>query len=227
MAKRRFILRAALATVVIVFIALFCRVSVVPDAVPSMAVDDEGNLFVVQKLSVPEEYAQNNWESKILSAIDERAIDPAVFAEGMKVNLAALGEKYATRANETSPWNFCLKGKVKVLGVENADSKTRTRLLVDVYPYDGEHDMKIQISTVIRTNAIRDAVGFLKLDDFTNQVEFAELTKAFNSRVQKDVLQNLDAHGLVGKEIELTGCVSVGKQDEEVLVVPIRIVPDA
>ena len=220
-------LRGLLAGFVVAFIALFCRVTVVPDAAPSTAVDDKGNLVAARQLSVPEAYAQNNWESRMLPAIDERAIEPASFVEGMKTDLAALGEKYATRANETSPWSFCLKGKVKVLGVENADSKTRTRLLVDVPPYDGEQDMKIQISTVIRTNAIRDAVGFLKLDDFTNQVEFAELTKVFNARVQKDVLQNLDAEALVGKEIELTGCVSVGKRDEEVLVVPIRIITDA
>ena len=226
MVKRGLLIRAALVIVALVFIALFCRVTVVPDAVPSMAVNDEGKLVAVKELSLPEAYVQDNWETKMLPAIGERAIDPAAFAEGMKADLAALGVKYATRANETSPWSFCLKGKVKVLGMENADSRTRTRLLVDVHPYDGEPDMKVQISTVIRTNAIRDAVGFLKLDDFTNQVEFAELTKVFNARVQKDVLQNLDAEALVGKEIELTGCVSVGKQDEEVLVVPVRIVTD-
>ena len=210
-------IRIALVVVVVVLIALTCRLTVIPDAVLDGA---------VPVLSIPEAYARDNWDSKILPAIDERAIDPAIFAEGMKTDLAVLGVEYAVRANETSPWNFCLKGKVKVLGVENADSKTRTRLLVDVQPYDGEVDMKIQISTVIRTNAIRDAVGFMKLDDFANQVEFAELTKAFNAHVQKDVLQDLDVQSLVGREIELTGCVSVGKNDEEALVVPIRIVTD-
>ena len=224
MANRGWMLRASLAAVVVLLIGLFCRVTVVPDAAPPGIVDDEGNFVAAQTLSAPEAYARDNWESRILPAIDERAIDPAAFVAGMKADLAALGAKHAARANETSPWSFCLKGKVKVLGVENADSKTRTRLLVEAQPYDGEPDMKIQISTVIRTNAIRDGVGFLKLDDFTNQVEFAELTKAFNARVQKDVLQDLDAQALVGKEIELTGCVSVGSQDNEVLVVPIRIV---
>ena len=216
-------IRTALVAVVVVLIALTCRLIVVPDAKPTGTVDSEGNFIAETVLSVPEAYARDNWESKILPAIDERAIDPAVFAEGMKTDLAALGEQHAVRANETSPWSFCLKGKVKVLEVENADSKTRTRLLADVQPYDGVQDIKIQVSTVIRTNAIRDAVGFMKLDNFANQVEFAELTKAFNARVQKDVLQNLDAQSLVGEEIELTGCVSVSKHDEEVLVVPIRI----
>ena len=216
-------IRTALVAVVVVLIALTCRLIVVPDDVPIGTFDSDGNFVAAHTLSVPEAYAQDNWESKILPAIDERAIDPAIFAEGMKTDLAALGAKYALRANETSPWSFCLKGKVKVLEVENADARTRTRLLVDAQPYDGETDMKIQISTVIRTNAIRDAVGFIKLDDFANQVEFAELTKAFNERVQQDVLQNLDAQALVGEEIELTGCVSVSKQNEEALVIPIRI----
>ena len=225
MANRVGILRAALVAVAVVLITLFCRVTVVPDDAPAGTVDEAGNFVAEQKLSVPEAYAQDNWESRILPAIDERAIDPGVFVEGMKADLGALGAKHAARANETSPWSFCLKGKIMVLGIEDADSKTKIKLLADAQPYDGEPDFKVQISTVIRTNAIRDGVGFLKLDDFTNQVEFAELTKAFNARVQKDVLADLDPKELVGKEIELTGCVSVNSRDNEALVVPVRIVP--
>ncbi len=223
MAKKRWILRAALTAGAVLLIALFCRVTVVPDAAPSVTTDAEGNVVANAELSVAEGYATDNWEAKILAAIDERAIDPAAFAEGTQSDLAALGAAHAARANETSPWSFCVKGRVKVLGVEDADKKTKTRLLVDVQPYDGQPDMKVQISTVIKTNAIRDAVGFLKLDDFANQVEFAELTKAFNARVQRDVLHGLDAQALVGKEIELTGCVSISKPDEEALIVPIRL----
>ncbi len=223
MAKKGWVLRASLAAAAALLIALFCRVTVVPDAAPSGAADAGGNGAAEAALSAPERYARDNWDGKMLPAIDGRAIDPAAFRQGMKADLAALGEKHAARANETSPWSFCLKGRVKVLGVLDADKKTKTRLLMDVVPYDGEGDLSVQISTVIKTNAIRDAVGFLKLDDFENQVEFAELTKAFNARVQRDVLAGLDAQALVGKEVELTGCVSVSSPGDEALVVPVRI----
>ncbi len=223
MAKRPWILRASIAALALLLIACFCRVTVVYDKAPAAVTDARGNQTVAGELTVAEQYAQDNWTGKVLPAIDERAIEPQAFAAGLKGDFAAMGAEHAARANETSPYNFCIKGRAQVLGIENADSKTKTRLLIDAPPYDGQSDFKVQISTVIKTNAIRDAVGFLKLDDFENQVEFAELTKAFNARVQKDLIKGLDAQALVGKEVTLTGCVSVIKADDEVLVVPVSI----
>ena len=204
----------------IVLIAAFCCVTVVPDAAPASS----GEAAAAQ-LTVAQQYCEDNWGSRILPAIDERAIAPEVLAQGIAGDLDALGAKHAARANETSPWSFCIKGTAKVVGVEEPDSKTKVRLLVDTAPYDGQSDLKVQISSVIKTNAVRDAVGFLKLDDFANQVEFAELTKAFNARIQKDVLAGPDAQALVDKEIALTGCVSLAKAGEEALVVPVAIAP--
>ena len=160
----------------------------------------------------------------MLPAIEGRAIDLPAFAEGIHGDLTALGTLHAERANETSPWSFCLKGRAHVLALEEPEKATKTRLLLDVAPYDGKADMKVQFSSVIKTNAVRDSVGFLKLDDFANQVEFAELTKAFNARIQADLITQTNAGALVGAEIELLGCVSVtGAPEEEILIVPVRL----
>jgi predicted lipoprotein len=221
MKKHPWIFRVLLAACALTLALAVCRVTVVYDAVPP-PVEAGGEAAV--ELTIAERYCADNWESKILPVVEERAIDLYTFVEGLRGDLPALGAAHAARANETSAWSFCLDGRAKVLEVENAEAVTKKRLVLDVAPYDGQADLKAQISSVIKTNAVRDAVGFLKLDDFANQVEFAELTKAFNARLQADLIKGLDAAALVGKEIEVLGCVSVtGKAGEEVLVVPIRI----
>jgi len=220
MKKHPWIPRAVLAACALALILAVCRVTVVYDAPPHSAAGESG----VADLSVAERFCAENWESKMLPAIEARAIDLSVFLSGVRSDLAALGAQYAERSNETSPWSFCLQGRAKVLDVEEPDRVTRTRLLLDVAPYDGQPDVKVQVSSVIRTNAVRDAVGFLRLDDFANQVEFAELTTAFNARIQADLIQGLDVMSLVGREIDLLGCVSVtGAAGEEILIVPIRL----
>jgi len=220
MKKHPWLPRALVAVCVLALILMVCRVTVVYDA-PPRSPDEENGLA---DLTVAERYCVENWEGKILPVVEERAIDLPTFVSGMRGDLATLGAEHAARANETSPWSFCLSGRAKVLEIEAPDKVTNTRLLLDVAPYDGEADVKVQISSVIKTNAVRDGVGFLKLDGFANQVEFAELTKAFNARIQADVITKLDAASLVGNEIDLLGCVSVtGAAGEEILIVPIRL----
>jgi predicted lipoprotein len=199
-----------------------CRVTVVRDAPLSAAADDSAAVDL-SGLSVAERYCAENWELRMLPAIEERATRLDAFIEGVRSDLAALGAQYAERSNETSPWSFCLKGRAVVLDVEEPDKVTKTRLLLDIAPYDGQQDLKVQVSSVIKTNAVRDAVGFLKLDDFANQVEFAELTKAFNARIQADLVAGLDAAALIGAEIELLGCVSITNASDEILIVPVRL----
>lgn len=220
MKKHRWIPRAAVAICALALILAVCRVTIVYDAPPRSA-EEEGDL---SDLSTAERYCAENWESTILPAVEARAIDLPTFLSGVQGDLVALGTLHAARANETSPWSFCLKGRASVLDIEEPEKVTKSRLLLDVEPYDGQADVKVQISSVIKTNAVRDAVGFLKLDDFANQVEFAELTKAFNARIQSELITKLDTALLVGKEIDLLGCVSIiGTAEEEILIVPIRL----
>ncbi len=222
--KRTWILRGSIAACAAIALLAVCRVTVVYDPQPQAVNGAGGEQAAAGQLTVAEQYCADNWDSKMLPTIAERAVALPAFVAGLRGDLAALGAEHAARANETSPWSFCLTGRAKVLAVENPEQITKKRLLLDVEPYDGQADVKVQISSVIKTNAVRDAVGFLKLDDFANQVEFAELTKAFNAKLQASLIKSLDAEALVGKEIELTGCVSVtGAEKEEVLIVPVQL----
>lgn len=213
MKGKKWILRGVLVAALMAAILLVSRVTIVYD-------DPEG----ADDLTFAERYTEENWDSKMLPTIAERAVDIGTFIADIHQDLDAAGETHGYRTNQTSAWSFCVEGTAKVIGIVNAEKASGTRLELDVAPYDGEADCLLQVSTVIKTNAIRDGVAFLKLDDFANQVEFAELTKAFNARVRQDVIDPLDAAGLVDKEIELLGCVSpAGTEAEDLLIIPVRL----
>ena len=149
MKKKTARIKWAVLAAAVLAIAAFCRVTVVWDA-PATG---DANLTVAQR------YCQDNWESKMLPAILEKAADAATVLSAAKQDLSAAGEKYGTRENETSAWNFCLKGEAKVIDILNGQKASKTRLAIDLAPEDGAADALIQWSSVLKTNAIRGQRG--------------------------------------------------------------------
>lgn len=202
---------------VLALAAAFCRVTIIWDAPASAGAE--------ANLTVAERYCLENWDSKMLPAILEKATDAGEILTAAKQDLSAAGLKYGTRENETSAWNFSVKGEAVVVNIENAEKASKIRLAIDLVPADGTPDALIQWSSVIKTNAIRDSVGFLKLDDFANQVEFAELTKAFNARIQQDLITKTNATALKGKTISFTGCLALTKfaEAKDAEIIPVQL----
>lgn len=211
----------------VVLIALTCRVTVIPDEEPRTMVNDKGETVQLAKLSYPQQYAQDNWDSSILPAIQTLAVDAPLLLQSAKEDLDLAGKQHGNRANETSAWSFCIKGEGQVLAIENADKPNRTNLVLDLPPYDGQPDCKLHYGKVFPSNiknAIRDGVGFLKLDDFANQVEFADLTTAFNNRVKDEIIQARPVEEYQGKTVAFLGCISLqSTQADALVIVPVSL----
>ncbi|NLI20466.1 MAG: DUF2291 domain-containing protein [Clostridiales bacterium] len=225
--RKAILLKGAGLAALVALIALTCRVTVIPDEAPVTMVNDQGQTVTVEKLTVAQQYCADNWDSKVVPTIKERAVTMAGFVRDVETDLTAAGLKYGNRANETSAWSFCVKGDAKVLDIENAEKPNKTLLILDLAPADGQPDCKLFYGRVFSSNiknAIRDGVGFLHLDDFENQVEFADITTAFNNKVKEDVLSRYDAADLKGKEIAFYGCISLTDATYENLVtVPVEL----
>lgn len=218
--KRMLGLGAALA--VMLLAVLTCRITYIPDPVLETYVNDAGETVAVEPLSTAEQYCLDHWEAKILPAVHERAAELSVFLKDVKADKDTAGAAYGNRANETSPWSFCVTGRARVLGLEYADKPNKTQLLLDAMPYDGEADCKLHFGKVFSSNiknAIRDGAGFLKLDDFANQVEFADLTTAFNNKVKETIFAAWEPASLVGQEIVFYGCISLQEVTADSLVI--------
>lgn len=225
--RKATILKGAGAVALIALIALTCRVTVIPDEQPETMVNAEGQTVTVEKLSFADQYCVDNWDTKVIPAVKERAVEMAEFVKDAEADLNAAGLKYGNRANETSAWSFCVKGDAKVLDIENPEKPNKTLLILDLAPYDGQPDCKLFYGKVFSSNiknAIRDGVGFLHLDDFENQVQFADITTSFNNKVKDDILSQHEATALVGKELSLYGCISLTDATyDNLVIIPVEL----
>ncbi|WP_205065118.1 DUF2291 family protein [Pantoea coffeiphila] len=140
----------------------------------------------------PQQIAQENWDSRVLKGAQDRALT----WNDMKNKSAGL------KAETSSSVFVHAAGTVTAV----SDEAERERLLT--VTINGE-SVPVAIGPVIRSNAIRDAAGF-KFEEFTNQVQFARLTKALN---QQNVQQLPKIDGSwVGKPVQLTLAVTLQPQ---------------
>lgn len=112
----------------------------------------------------PAQIAQQTWNNKVLTPAQDHALDSSTL------------KTRAASANNESVF-VKVEGNVDSVSLNNERERTLT-LVVNGQP------LQIQIGPMMRGNAIRDATGY-KFEDFTNQVQFAQLSKAYNREAAK------------------------------------------
>jgi len=121
----------------------------------------------------PEQIAQQTWQTHVIGPAHKNALDASALENQLKSSSA---EPKSVFVQLNSP--------VNAVNVSDARDQNLT-VTINGQP------VTIQLGSVIRGNAIRDAAGF-KFDDFTNQVQFAQLSKAYNRYTAKQ-LPKIDA----------------------------------
>ena len=81
----------------------------------------------------------------------------------------------------------------------------------------------MQIGPAMRGTAIRDALDFVSFNDFTNQIDFAQFGKAFNTLPQPHTLEKLPRDALVGRKVSVIGAFPFVTAAEPPLVTPVEI----
>jgi predicted lipoprotein len=94
--------------------------------------------------------------------------------------------------------------KAFVVTAVNTESRvgTLTVALADTNP--GEN-VTIQIGPVVLGTAVRDATGIVSFNQFTNQIDYAGVSKEMNARAIHDALGGKDPLTFNGKPIRFVG----------------------
>lgn len=140
----------------------------------------------------PESIATALWKPKLLPTAQQQTLS----WDEVKQAQAAL-EGSARKAVYVR-----LQGTVSGIDRESREGK----LLLDV---QGD-TVTLQLGPIVKGNAIRDAAGFIRFDDFKNQVQFAQLTRALNNKALTS-LPALEA-GVQGKPINVLAALVITKQ---------------
>ena len=161
------------------------------------------------------------WKSKIIPTILSKAVDAAVLLPEIKANPDAAGQKYGRR-EATNPFNYLIKGTGKVTTV-NTESRAGT-MTVEVSNQTDQQTISLQIGPVIIGTALRDATGLISFNQFTNQIDYADVSKEINSRAIKEALAGKDPASFAGKTVQFFGAfTSDPKSTSPIRVTPIKL----
>lgn len=137
----------------------------------------------------PQQIAESSWASRVQQPAEKQALSWADMETKSHTVKAGGSESAFVRAAGT------------VTAFDNSNERERS-LTVTI---NGK-PVKVLIGPVLRSNAIRDAAGY-RFEEFTNQVQYAQLTKALNRHAVKQ-LPPVDA-SWVGKPVQALLAVSM------------------
>ncbi|HVO71793.1 MAG TPA: DUF2291 domain-containing protein [Aggregatilineaceae bacterium] len=162
-------------------------------------------------------FVDSVWESQVIPAIVEKAVDSPTLISALKTDQQAAIVKYGH--SETGAYNFVAKGQGKVIAFD-ASSSSRT-LDVDVNPYDGQKDLSIQIGPIINGFSLRDGPGVITFNSVGNQIEYGKVNRELNTRAAAQ-FKDLDPATLQDKVISFYGTFTLTDVDH-ILLTPVKL----
>ncbi|WP_312242687.1 DUF2291 family protein [Pantoea sp.] len=146
----------------------------------------------------PQQIAESSWQNKVMDPARQKGLSWADMKTKSSTVKAGGSESVFVQASGT------------VTAFDDSNSRERNLTMT----INGE-PVKILVGPVLRSNAIRDAAGF-RFEQFTNQVQYAQLTRALNRHAVKQ-LPPLDA-GWVNKNAQALLAVTMGRDSVQDVV---------
>ena len=134
-------------------------------------------------------WVATNWSTRVVPTVEKGATPLAVLQKELTENRVAATQRYRSGTGSGRP-SFLVTGSARVLAVDTTSRSGVARL--DLDPFDGSPDAELQIGPVFRGTALRDALPFIRFDDFTNQLEYASVSRVLHQRVADSVLAKID-----------------------------------
>ena len=171
--------------------------------------------------SDPDAQVAAMWAAKVLPYLESKA---GKFVEVRTLAAASpddAGKKYGHKEKEGSaPWTMVVHLDGKIVA---ANTESRAGSFDVDADGDGQPDARVQMGPVIRGTALRDSLDFVAFSQFTNQIDFAQFGKAFNSYVDKTMASKLPRTELIGKHVSVLGAYPLPGPGEIPLVTAAKI----
>lgn len=212
--RTRTAISALVGFAIIVFLCL--RPPFVIKPLPPAA--SSGTAAAADTTSDPNSFVEPIWKSKVIPTILAQAVDAVVLLPEIRANPEAAGQKYGRR-EATNPFNYMIKGSGKVTQV-NTESRAGT-MTVEIGNGSNLETINLQIGPVVIGTALRDATGLVNFNQFTNQIDYAGVSKEMNLRAIKDALAGNDPASFAGKTIQFFGAFTFDPKSTS----PIRVTP--
>ena len=173
---------------------------------------------LIKKGFDPKSYVEKIWDSKIIPTIKNDSEQLTLILDELFKNKEITEEKYGGRSG-TGSYSFMIKGKGEVISLNTA-SRVGTLSIKLEKQYDSE--IFITLGPVIKKDSIRDAVKFIKFNDFVNQLDFADVSRIIKVRVLNEIIGPLNLKEITGKNINFEGAITFDRKDK-IYITPTKI----
>ena len=143
----------------------------------------------------PQQIAQQTWQSRVLDTASQHALDASALSTQLKTP-------------SSTPQSVFVRLTGKIERVDNSNEREQKLVMM----VNGQ-PVEIQSGPVMRGNAIRDAAGF-RFEEFTNQVQFAQLSRAFNREAVTHLPKVDDSWNGKNASVTFATTITAGKADE-------------
>ncbi|MBO0637004.1 DUF2291 family protein [Pantoea agglomerans] len=151
----------------------------------------------------PQQIAEETWQPRVMTTANSHVLSWADMEAKSQTVKPGGRESVFVRAG----------GTASAFDESNPRERTLT-LMINGKP------VAVSVGPVLRSNAIRDAAGF-RFEEFTNQVQYAQLTRALNRHAVKQ-LPPLDA-SWVNQPVQALLAVTIGQNSvEDVVAVELK-----
>lgn len=205
--KRLFLLIAMLA--VILYIAI--------DGVKVVRIEDEA---AITETAFDESMDVSYfWESEAVPEIKEYAVELSELVNQSGGDLESLASEYGRYTMDSSgEINYSVYGSGTVITVETEKKAGYIELEID--GYTGSVVTRIQTGPILKKTAVRDYLSFIDINNYSDQIQYAQLSKNINTYIYENVIGNLDINDLQGKSVTFYGCFTF-ENNEEILITPV------
>ena len=166
----------------------------------------------------PDKMVADIWDAKVIPYLTSKSGDFKTVRDLENADVEAAGAKYGHKEKVgNSPWTLVVRLEGKIVS-SNTESRAAT---IDVDgDGDGKADATVQIGPAMRGTALRDSLDFVSFNDFTNQIDFAQFGKAFNTYANKTFLEKISRDNLNGSQVKLLGTYQHGVSSALPLISP-------
>jgi len=156
----------------------------------------------------PSTVAKNFWKEKSKDYFEKNAVDLSTLIKEANGDFTSVASKYGYYSmGDKGELSFIVKGSGTVTEVKNQLRSGYFKFDLKDNPSDIQ--TRIQIGPVFKGSAVRDSISLISYDDYTNQIEWAQVSVAFHELISKDVLSKINFDELKGKEFDFLGCFTV------------------
>jgi len=204
----------SLVLVVLYFAGVLATVKPISEAKSATALAEGGTAFDRVK------YVDSIWESKVIPTVENDSVPFDTLIAAIQADPKHAAEMYGHDVGGATNYLVSFSG---IVGNVDTSSLTGT-ISVNVSYAGRDVPVKAQIGPIILGTALRDAVKFIKFEDFLNQMQFGNVSDELNTRVENQVVSKLDLNTLSGKKVAIKGAFTHdGSAINDILVTPVIV----